>query len=96
MTSRKRIGLAASLVLAGLALTAVAAPASAAWWGNGQWHEDNRWHNNNNNNNNSTTGTTAITTATRRLSTPRRTITATCRHRWSTTTRPASRFASSK
>ena len=43
MTSRKRIGLAASLVLAGLALTAVAAPASAAWWGNGQWHEDNRW-----------------------------------------------------
>jgi len=47
MTSRNRIGLAASLVLGTLAFAAVAAPASAAWWGNGQWHEDNRWHNNN-------------------------------------------------
>jgi hypothetical protein len=47
MTTRKRIGLAASLVLGTLAFAAVAAPASAAWWGNGQWHEDNRWHNNN-------------------------------------------------
>ena len=47
MTSRKRIGLAASLVLAGLAMTAVAALASAAWWGNGQYQQDNRWHNNN-------------------------------------------------
>ena len=52
MTSRKHIGLAASLVLAGLAFAAVATPASAAWWGNGQWHEDNRWNNGNNNNNN--------------------------------------------
>src|ERR1700704_854014 len=49
MTSRNRIGLAASLVLGTLALAAVAAPASAAWWGNGQWHEDNRWNNNYNN-----------------------------------------------
>jgi len=48
MTSKKRIGLAASLVLGALSLVAVAAPASAAWWGNGQWHEDNRWQNNNN------------------------------------------------
>src|SRR5260370_22916621 len=47
MTSRNRIGLAASLVLGTLAFATVAAPASAAWWGNGQWHEDNRWHNNN-------------------------------------------------
>ena len=47
MTSRNRIGLAASLVLGMLAFAAVAAPAGAAWWGNGQWHEDNRWHNNN-------------------------------------------------
>ena len=47
MTRRNRIGLAASLVLGTLAFAAVAAPASAAWWGNGQWHEDNRWHNNN-------------------------------------------------
>ena len=45
MTSRNRIGLAASLVLGTLAFTAVAAPASAAWWGNGQWHYDNRWVN---------------------------------------------------
>ena len=53
MTNRNRIGLAASLVLGALALCAVAAPASAAWWGNdGQWHQDNRWNNNNNNNNN--------------------------------------------
>ena len=33
MTSRNRIGLAASLVLGTLAFAAVAAPASAAWWG---------------------------------------------------------------
>ena len=25
-------------------------PASAAWWGNGQWHPDNRYHYNNHNN----------------------------------------------
>ena len=49
MTSRKRIGLAASLVLGTLSLAAVAVPASAAWYGNGQWHEDSRWHNNNSN-----------------------------------------------
>ena len=47
MTSRNRIGLAASLVLGTLALAAVAAPASAAWWGDGRWHEDTRWRNNN-------------------------------------------------
>ncbi len=45
MTSRKHIGLAAGLVLAGLAFAAVAAPASAAWWGNGQYQQDNRWNN---------------------------------------------------
>jgi len=51
MTSRNRIGLAASLVLGALAFSAVAAPASAAWWGkDGQWHQDNRWNNNNNRN----------------------------------------------
>ena len=49
MTSRKRIGLAASLLLGTLSLAAVANPASAAWWGNGEWHEDNRWNNNWNN-----------------------------------------------
>jgi hypothetical protein len=49
MTNRNRIGLAASLVLGALAFSAVAAPASAAWWGNDkQWHQDNRWNNNNN------------------------------------------------
>ena len=36
MTSRKRIGLAASLVLGTLAFAAVAAPASAAWYGDGR------------------------------------------------------------
>ena len=52
MTSRNRIGLAASLVLGALAFSAVAAPASAAWWGkDGQWHQDNRWNNNRNNDN---------------------------------------------
>lgn len=52
MMSRSRIGLAASIVLGALAFTAVAAPASAAWWGkDGQWHQDNRWNNNDNNNN---------------------------------------------
>lgn len=53
MTSRNRIGLAASLVLGALAFTAVAAPASAGWYGkDGQWHQDNRWNNNRNNDNN--------------------------------------------
>ena len=47
MTSSKRIGLAASLVLGMLSVAAVAAPANAAWWGNGQWHPDNRWDDNN-------------------------------------------------
>jgi hypothetical protein len=50
MTSRKRIGLAAGLVLGMLSVAAMAAPASAAWWGNGQWHPDNRWNDNRNNN----------------------------------------------
>jgi hypothetical protein len=48
MTSRTRIGLAASLVLGTLSLATLATPASAAWWGDGRWHEDNRWHNWNN------------------------------------------------
>jgi hypothetical protein len=39
-------------VLGALALVAVAAPASASWWGDGRWHEDNRWNNDNNNNKN--------------------------------------------
>ena len=52
MTSSKRIGLAASLVLGRLSVAAVAAPASAAWWGNGQWHNDNRWYDGRYNNNN--------------------------------------------
>ena len=52
MTSSKRIGLAASLVLGLLSVAAVAAPASAAWWGNGQYQPDNRYNNNNNNNHN--------------------------------------------
>ena len=33
MTSSRRIGLAASLVLGMLSVAAVTAPASAAWWG---------------------------------------------------------------
>ena len=47
MTSRKAIGLAASLVLGTLSLAAVAVPANAAWWGNGQWQPDNRYYYNN-------------------------------------------------
>jgi hypothetical protein len=47
MTTRTRIGLAASLVLGTLALAAIAGPASAAWYGNGQWHDDDRWRGNN-------------------------------------------------
>ena len=98
MTSSKRIGLAASLVLGMLSVAAMTAPASAAWWGNGQWNPDNRWNDNRNNNRTTTTGTTgttATTTASRRPSTRRRTTTATSRRRSSTTTRPASRSASS-
>ncbi len=52
MTRSKRIGLAASLALGMLSVAAVAAPASAAWWGDGQYQPDNRWNNNNRNNNN--------------------------------------------
>ena len=82
MTSRNRIGLAASLVLGALALSAGVAPASAAWWGNGQWQPDNRWNNNSNNKTTTgTTATTAITTARRRSSTARPTTTATSRRR---------------
>ncbi|CAN5873597.1 hypothetical protein BH11PSE3_BH11PSE3_09100 [soil metagenome] len=51
MMSRKSLGVAASLVLGALSLTAIAAPANAAWWGNGQYQPDNRWDNNNRNNN---------------------------------------------
>ena len=44
MTMRNAIGLAAGLVVGALAL---AAPASAAWWGNeGRYYYDNRWNNN--------------------------------------------------
>jgi hypothetical protein len=43
MTIRNTIGLAAGLVVGALAL---AAPASAAWWGNGNYDYDNRWNNN--------------------------------------------------
>ncbi len=43
MTIKNRIGLAASIVLSTLALSAVAAPVSAAWWGDGRWHDDDRW-----------------------------------------------------
>lgn len=53
MTSRKSIGLAASLVLGAVSLTAIAAPANAAWWGDGQYQPDNRWNNNNHRYNNS-------------------------------------------
>ena len=42
MTIRNTIGLAAGLVVGALAL---AAPASAAWWGNGNYYYDNRWNN---------------------------------------------------
>jgi len=52
MTRSKRIALAASLVLGMLSVAAMTAPASAAWWGNGQWHPDDRYNNNYNNNNN--------------------------------------------
>jgi hypothetical protein len=48
MTSRRRIGLAAGLVLGMLSVAAITAPASAAWWGNGQWHQDTRWNDNRN------------------------------------------------
>jgi len=37
----KRIPLA--LVLALAAFAGLATPASARWWGDGGWHEDNRW-----------------------------------------------------
>jgi hypothetical protein len=41
----KRITLA---MLAALAVAGIAGSASAAWYGNGQWHydNDNRWHGN--------------------------------------------------
>ena len=47
MNAGNRVGLTAGLVLGVLAFSAVAAPASAGWWGNDrQWHEDNRWQDN--------------------------------------------------
>ena len=42
MTIRNAIGLAAGLVVGAIAL---AAPASAAWWGNGRYYYDSRWDN---------------------------------------------------
>jgi hypothetical protein len=42
MTIRNGIGLALGAAVAALAL---AAPANAAWWGNGQYYNDNRWNN---------------------------------------------------
>ena len=45
MTIRKAIVLATGLVVGSLAL---AAPAGAAWYGDGRWHYDNRWNGNNN------------------------------------------------
>ena len=38
----KRMILAAALAVS--ALGALAAPASARWWGDGRWHYDNRWN----------------------------------------------------
>jgi hypothetical protein len=43
MTNRKHIGLAASLVLGTLALSAIASPAGARWYSNGTWVPDYRW-----------------------------------------------------
>ena len=51
MTNRRRIGLAAGLVLGMLSVAAMTAPASAAWWGNGQWNNDTRYDNRYNNSN---------------------------------------------
>ena len=55
MTNGKRTSLAFSLVLGAIALAALASPASARWYGNGQWHDDERWegrgYNNGQNNN---------------------------------------------
>ena len=47
MTSTKAMGRKAIVLVAGLVVgaMALAAPASAAWWGNGRWHQDNRWTN---------------------------------------------------
>ena len=42
MKIRTAIVLATGLVVGSLA---VAAPASAAWWGNGQYYNDYRWNN---------------------------------------------------
>ena len=36
----KRIGLAIAMAI--VAATSIAAPASARWYGDGRWHEDNR------------------------------------------------------
>jgi hypothetical protein len=47
MTNTKLMGLAAGIVLGALSLAAIA-PANAAWSGNGQYQQDNRWNNNNN------------------------------------------------
>ena len=42
MTIRKGTGLAVGAVVIAIAL---ATPASAAWWGNGNYSYDNRWNN---------------------------------------------------
>ncbi len=47
MTTIKRVAtLAVGIALGAVALSTVAAPASAGWWGkDGRWHEDARWNN---------------------------------------------------
>jgi hypothetical protein len=51
MNNRRRIGLAAGLVMGMLSVAAMTAPANAAWWGNGQWNQDTRYDNRYNNSN---------------------------------------------
>jgi hypothetical protein len=43
----RRFALAAALVLGVIGCAAIAAPAGAAWYGDGRWHQDNRWNSQN-------------------------------------------------